>query len=148
MLKIRSPQDFWSGALFIAFGAGGLAIARDYALGTAIKMGPGYLPTIVCCGLIGLGVIILVKSLALTGPRIEGSKIFPQLAVLAAIVACGLLIERAGLIAAVVAVVAVASLATKAMRPLEAVVLAVAMAALCWLLFVVLLGQPLSVWGG
>ena len=87
MLKIRSPRDFWSGALFVAFGAGGLLVSRDYALGSAIKMGPGYLPTIVCWGLIGLGSIILVKGLAVSGPRIEGSKIGPQLAVLAAIVA-------------------------------------------------------------
>jgi hypothetical protein len=147
MLKVKSPQDFWSGALFIAFGAGGLLVGRGYALGSAIKMGPGYLPAIVCAGLIGLGLIIFARGLAVCGPRIEASKIGPQLAVLAAIVACGLLIERAGLIAAVAAVVAVATLASKAMRPLEAIALAVAMAALCWLLFVVLLGQPLRPWG-
>jgi hypothetical protein len=148
MLKVKSPQDFWSGALFVAFGAGGLFVGRDYALGSAIKMGPGYLPTIVCAGLIGLGLVILVRGLVVSGPHIEGSKVGPQLAVLAAIVACGLLIERAGLIAAVVTVVAVATLATKEMRPLEAIALAAATAALCALLFVVLLGQPLRLWGG
>ena len=41
MSFIRNPKDFWSGVLFIAFGLAAVIIARDYAMGTAGRMGPG-----------------------------------------------------------------------------------------------------------
>ena len=43
---IRGQQDFWSGLLFVGFGAVALVIGRDYAMGTAMRMGPGYFPMI------------------------------------------------------------------------------------------------------
>jgi hypothetical protein len=43
-LKIKNPQDFWCGVFFAALGALGLYLARDYPIGTALNMGPGYFP--------------------------------------------------------------------------------------------------------
>ena len=55
MLSVKDPKDFWSGALFIAFGCAGLWFGRDYAIGTAARMGPGYFPLMMSLALVGLG---------------------------------------------------------------------------------------------
>lgn len=44
-LKIKNPQDFWCGVLFVALGALAIYLSRDYAMGDALDMGPGYFPT-------------------------------------------------------------------------------------------------------
>ena len=60
-MKITSPEDFWSGVMFISFGAVAIFIAQDYPLGSAMRMGPGYFPTGIGLGLIALGAIIAVE---------------------------------------------------------------------------------------
>jgi hypothetical protein len=44
-LKISNPQDLWCGMFFILLGALAIYLSRDYAMGTAVSMGPGYFPT-------------------------------------------------------------------------------------------------------
>ena len=44
-LTIKSPQDFWCGMFFILLGVLAIYLARDYDMGTAVSMGPGYFPT-------------------------------------------------------------------------------------------------------
>ena len=40
---IRSAKDFWTGLIYIFFGSSAILIARDYGMGTALKMGAGLL---------------------------------------------------------------------------------------------------------
>ena len=49
-MPIRAPKDFWTGVMFIAFAAVAMAVARDYSLGTAVRMGPGYFPLVLGSG--------------------------------------------------------------------------------------------------
>ena len=95
----------------------------------------------------GLGGFLLVRSLVIAGGPIERSAIWPQLLILSAIVVFGLLIERLGLAAAVAAVALISGFAARDMRWLERIVLALALAAACVVLFVYFLGQPIPVWG-
>jgi len=37
---IRNPKDFWSGVMFFAVGVLAVLVARDYPLGSALRMGP------------------------------------------------------------------------------------------------------------
>jgi hypothetical protein len=55
--------DVLSGLLFIAVAAFGLWVSRDYTVGTALRMGTGYVPRLLCWMLMGLGVIVLVQGL-------------------------------------------------------------------------------------
>ena len=41
---IRSTKDFWTGLIYIFFGVSAILIARDYSMGTGVKMGPAYFP--------------------------------------------------------------------------------------------------------
>lgn len=145
MLRVKSPQDFWAGLLFVLFGCAALWIGRDYALGSLTRMGPGYLPTVLSWALLAIGGVLMARALALNGPAIEPSRITPQLFILAAIVAFALAIERFGLAPAVMLVTVTAALASREMRWGEAVALGLGLAALCVVLFVNLLGQPFMV---
>ena len=66
-LKIKNPQDFWCGIFFIALGAVAIHFARDYEMGSALNMGPGYFPTWLGGILIGFGVIIGGLSFKIQG---------------------------------------------------------------------------------
>ncbi|HWR59278.1 MAG TPA: tripartite tricarboxylate transporter TctB family protein, partial [Thermodesulfovibrionales bacterium] len=57
-----NPKDFWSGIIYVAFGVAAIIIARDYKMGTALKMGPAYFPTVISVFLITVGIISIVRS--------------------------------------------------------------------------------------
>ncbi|MFN3891223.1 MAG: tripartite tricarboxylate transporter TctB family protein [Beijerinckiaceae bacterium] len=144
MIRITHPQDFWSGLLFMAFGAAGVWLSREFVFGTLTRMGPGFLPTVLSWLLIAIGAIIVVRSLALKGQPIERSTWRPQILIVVAIVLFALLIERVGLIPTVFAVLVVASFASPEFRLRDSLVLAVGMALTCYVVFVVLLALPLN----
>ncbi len=104
--RIRSVTDFLAGLMFFGFGAAAIFIGRDYPLGTAMRMGPGYFPAILGALLVLLGLAILVRAVVgAAAPPPSFS--FKSLAViLASIAAFALTVERLGIIAAVVLVVA------------------------------------------
>jgi hypothetical protein len=146
MSRVKDRRDFWSGILFIAFGCAGLWLGRNYAVGTLSRMGPGFFPMTMSAALVGIGVFLLARSLVLAGEPIERVAVWPQLLILAAVVAFGLLIERIGLAVAVMAVGVVSGIAAQGLRWFELVALAVAMSAFSVALFVYLLGQPIPIW--
>jgi hypothetical protein len=146
MVRVKSPQDFWAGVLFVMFGCAALWIGRGYAFGTSSKMGPGYLPAVLSWALLLVGGVLVVRALAIEGPAIERSRLWPQLLILASIVVFALTIERLGLALAVVAVTIMAALASREVRPIEALALALGLALICVVLFVQMLGQPFAVW--
>ena len=45
-LEFRNNRDFWAGVMLIGTGAAAIIIARNYAFGTALRMGPGYFPSV------------------------------------------------------------------------------------------------------
>src|SRR5215472_4587039 len=108
MIRVRNPQDFWAGLLFLTVGCLALWFGRSYAFGTATKMGPGYLPTVLSWGLVLIGAFLSLRAFAIEGPAIERSLIRPQIFILLAIIVFGLLIERIGLALAIAAVTVVA----------------------------------------
>jgi putative tricarboxylic transport membrane protein len=87
-----------------------------------------------------------LRALLESGPKIEASLYRPQFFILLAIVVFAFLIERLGLAPAIIIVTLVASLASTETRWLETFFLAIGLAALCSILFVKLLGQPLAIW--
>ncbi len=68
---IRSPRDFFAGAVFLLFGLCAVPVGRDYPMGTAFHMGPGYFPIVLGALLLILGAGICIKSLVVTGERLD-----------------------------------------------------------------------------
>jgi hypothetical protein len=66
-LKIKNPQDFWCGIFFVALGALALYLSRDYEMGSALSMGPGYFPTWLGGIMIGFGVVIGALAFKIPG---------------------------------------------------------------------------------
>src|SRR5262245_34992762 len=101
-LRMLARRDVLAGLLFIAVAALGLWLSRDYPIGTALRMGTGYVPRLLCWLLFGLGVVVLVQGLreaqdarALSSGGVSALR--PLVFVTASLVIFGLGIERLGL---------------------------------------------------
>src|SRR5687768_1809987 len=109
--------------MFVCFGVLAVVIARDYPMGSAVRMGPGYFPTY-------LGVISIVIGALLTGRgfRVDGDRIGrwgwrPLLWLSAAFASFGVLIEGAGFVPALLSLIIASSLAGRDTRAWELVLL-------------------------
>jgi hypothetical protein len=61
-MKITNGKDFWAGMMFVAFGLGFVWKAQDYAMGTSVRMGPAYFPTVLGGLLAVLGAAVLFRA--------------------------------------------------------------------------------------
>jgi len=61
-LRVRNPQDFWSGVFFTALGLLAIYLSRDYPMGSALRPGPGYFPTWLGGIMTALGAMIAMLS--------------------------------------------------------------------------------------
>ena len=148
MLRVRNPQDFGAGLLFVAIGVAGLWLARDLSYGSPRSMGPGFFPTWLSGTILALGIITAARSLALDGPPIGRLRLRPLVFVLAAVLLCGFLIEHVGLAISLVVMTAVAGLSRRDTRWSETIVLGWVMAVAAVVVFVYLLGQSMPAWWG
>jgi putative tricarboxylic transport membrane protein len=144
---IKHPKDFWTGVMFLAVGLSAVFIGRDYAMGTAARMGPAYFPTVLGGLLSVIGGIAIFRSFKRVGDPIEKFHLKPLLIVLAAVVLFGVLMRGAGLAPAAVVLIMVSAFASAQFKWHEALLLALGMAGFAVLVFVKLLGLPLAVFG-
>jgi hypothetical protein len=63
VLQIFARRDVLAGLMFIGVALFGLWLSRDYPIGTALRMGTGYVPRLLCWILLGLGTVVLVQGL-------------------------------------------------------------------------------------
>ena len=70
--------DVLSGLMFIAIAAFGLWASRNYPVGTALRMGTGYMPRLLCWLLLGLGAIVLAQGLRQQAVPLRSSPLPPR----------------------------------------------------------------------
>ena len=147
-MSIRSPRDFWAGAIYLALAVAAIWIGRDYLQGTSARMGPGYFPTALGSILALIGVVSIVRSFVRPGEAISAFAWRPLVLVLGSTVLFGLLLPRAGLVIALAALIVVGALASRNSRA-DATSLAAAggLIAFCVLVFVKGLGVPMPLVG-
>jgi hypothetical protein len=148
MAKIPRPKDFYAGLLFVAFGVFAIIVARNYPLGTAARMGPGYFPHLLGILLIVLGAALSLTALRGQGPPLPGWKWRPVSIVLLSVVAFGLVLTHAGLVLSTIGLIAVASTASREFRFRESLLSGVLLAALSVGVFVIGLKLQLPIWPG
>jgi hypothetical protein len=124
-MKIKSQEDFWAGLMFVGFGILAIIVARDYPMGSALRMGPGYFPTYLGAIMIVLGAILTGRSYRVAGEGIGRWGWRPLLWLSAAFAGFGLLIEQAGFVLALLALIIASSLAGRDTRPFELILLIV-----------------------
>lgn len=147
-MKIKAPKDFWAGLMFIAIGVGFVVVAQNYNMGTALRMGPGYFPTVLGGLLAFLGLIIFGQSFAVKGEPLPTFKLRPVIIVLIGICLFGALIRTLGLIPAVLTLVLVSAVGHQAFRWQSTIVLAIGLAAFAVLVFYYGLGLPYKLYPG
>jgi putative tricarboxylic transport membrane protein len=145
-MAIRAPKDFWSGVMFIAFAAVALFAARNYSLGSAGRMGPGYFPLLLGGVLAFIGVILVVRSFVIDGEGIGGLRMLPLAVIALGVVLFGVLLQPLGLVLALIVVTVVSAFASRQSRPLEVAALAAVLAAFSLGIFIYALRLPLPVW--
>jgi len=67
---IRSPKDFSAALIYLAVGLIAIFMGRELPMGTGMKMGPAYFPTVLGGLLSFIGVIALVRSFLRPGEPI------------------------------------------------------------------------------
>src|SRR5262245_48655309 len=71
---IRRASDFTFGALMLVVGGFALWGARDYAIGTLTRVGPGMFPTVVAGLLCCVGVALLLRAGLRRSPPVRRSR--------------------------------------------------------------------------
>ncbi len=146
MRLIKSPKDFWAGILYIAFGVGAIAIAYDYPVGSAGRMGPGYFPRGLGIILIALGLILGLRSLKLRGAPLSFPAFKPILIVLGSVVLFGLAAPKLGLVVATLILVIASSTASDEFTWKSAILSSIFLAIFTVLAFAYGLNLQLPVW--
>jgi len=139
---ILDNKDVWAGLFLIVVGLTAVVIARNYTFGTALRMGPGFFPTVLGGFLILSGLYILASGLR--GSDTLGTS-WPLRALIVlplALVLFGVLIDRAGFIPAMLVLIFGSGLAGTDFRLIEMIVFSVLLTALCAIVFVWALGLP------
>ena len=134
--------DFLAGLLLLSFGAIGMYLALDYPFGTSLRMGPGYFPRVLAGILMAFGVFVMIRGI-LSDQRVKGVWGFKALAyITAAFVAFGWIMDRFGLIPALIPLYFLAARAGPEFKFIEVLLLMIFMSAFAVGLFVYALGLP------
>ena len=141
----RDGTDLATGALLCVLGLGvGIYAGTHYRLGTPAAMGPGFFPAILggALTLLGLGIALTAWRRKVENP-FPGPKLRALIAIASAVLAFALAIRPLGFVPASFLLVVIAAQADPSTRPITAVLLAVALTGLSWVIFIAGLGMPL-----
>ena len=128
-LKIKNPEDFWAGIMFLAFGVLAVYISQDYPMGTAMRMGPGYFPTYLGALLIVLGAIVSLFALKEEGEKVKPFAWKPMILLTLSFIVFGWGIDHVGFIPALLGLIVLSAAAGQVFRWKEVIVLSVVLIA-------------------
>ncbi len=145
-LSIKSKEDFLSGLMFIGFGLAAVIMSREYPMGSAMRMGPGYFPTYLGVLLIIMGTVISGRSLVTQGGT-EPSPGFawrPLLMLSAAFALFGILMESfaLGFVPAPVVLILTSVFGGKEFHPVETTIMTVVLIAAALAVFIYGISLP------
>ena len=94
----RDRKDFNAGIMYVVIGGFFAGFATNYPMGTAVRMGPAYFPTILGALLIFLGLILLFRSFGATDAELPTKTHWrPLLCIIGAACLFAFLIGTAGM---------------------------------------------------
>lgn len=143
----RNAKDFWTGVIFLIIGGGAIVLSRDYGMGSAVKMGPAYFPTILSSLLIVIGAISIIRSFLKPGTPIGTVAWKGLFLIIASTLLFGGIVRGAGLAIALPLLIIISAFASTRFRWQYALALAVGVTVFCILIFQVGLGVPLPILG-
>ncbi len=145
-MKIKSPKDVWAGLLFIVFGLFFLVVARNYQMGSAVRMGPAYFPTVLGGIMAVLGGIVFFQSLAIQGAPMPKFSFKPLFFISLSLVLFGYLLKPIGFVLSLVVLIFVCAFGGHEFRAKEVAILTVVLIIFSVLVFVKGLTLPFPLW--
>ena len=145
-LKIGDKKDFSAGIMFIALGGFFALWAQNYPMGTAVRMGPAYFPTMLGWILVALGLIVLIRSFYLQGETPRKTNWRTLAFIIGSVFVFGFLLDRGGLIVASFALMCISSMGGWDFRWKEQLINAVLMTAVNVGIFYYALGLPFKLY--
>ena len=145
-MRIKSPQDFWAGLMFIGFGLFFVIVAQvNYQMGSAVRMGPAYFPTVLGGMLAVLGAIVMFDSFVVTGEKVGKFNFRPLLFIMASSLAFAYLLKPLGLVLASIALVFISAFGGHEFKWKEVAVLSAVLVVLSVAVFVKGLTLPFPI---
>ena len=142
---IRGPTDLAAGLFLLVCAALGWWFGQPLKVGTAYRMGPGYVPIMLSWVMGAFGLLLCVMAFVHRGPALEKWRAKPIVLVLGSLLVFALTIKRTGLLIASILAVGMASLASPQQRLRQTLLLAVCLAAFACVLFPFALQLPLRI---
>lgn len=139
-------REFLSGLFVLALGGYCLAAVGNLEIGTVTEMGPGYVPYALAWIILLSGVAMTLAGLWDTQETEETVHWRPLLTLCASVTVFGFLVDRYGIVLAVVASTFIASYASPITRHRETPFLAAVLAFLGAVAFVKGLGLAIPIW--
>jgi len=136
-----SKNDAAAGAIFVAFGAYFALEALNYDFGTPLRMGPGFMPTVLGGILVALGMAVAITGLG--KPDAEAPPRWPlrgMALILGTIIFFAATVRGLGFIPVVLISGFATALSSERNTILSALVITVGLCLLCMLIFVIGLG--------
>lgn len=143
----RNAKDFWTGLIYLFVGSGALIISRDYDMGTAVKMGPAYFPTLLSVLLMVIGIISVLRSFFKSGSPIGVVAWKGLVLIVVSTLLFGMIVRGAGLLLALPLLVIVSASASARFSWKTSLAEAVGITVFCIVIFLKGLGVPLPILG-
>ncbi len=138
-------QETAAGLIFICAGVAAIYLGKDYDMGTALRMGPGYFPRLLAWLLTAIGILVVAKGILSGGLSLERWHLRPLLLLLAATAAFSMLLDKAGLLTAAIVSTILAVLGARELPLKEAVLLVICIPVVMSAIFVWGLGLSMRV---
>ena len=142
MKRLFDNKDFLSGLHFLFLGGIRWWMARDYPFGSALRMGPGYFPTVLSVIVVIAGIWFLIKGMR-SDEIVKGNWSIRALIVLP-LATCifGILMEEGGFVPAMIGLCIVSAASGKEFKWLEVILLTIGLTISCAAGFIYGLGLP------
>ena len=141
-VRLSENKDFLSGLMFLFIGLGAIFVARDYPIGSALRMGPGYFPVALGGILFLMGLYVMVQGLV-KKERVEGNWSLRALILLPVATAVfGFLLEYVGFVPALAALLFLSALSGDEFSIREVLLLTAILTTVCAAVFIYGLGMP------
>jgi putative tricarboxylic transport membrane protein len=125
-----------------------MIVARDYPFGSALRMGPGYFPSVLGGIVAVFGLWVLIQGLIKQEPVKRTWSVRALIVLPVTALVFGIMMERAGFVPALLVLAILAASASPKFRMVEQVLLAIGLTALSVGLFIFGLGLPYPLFGG
>lgn len=149
MSQVKNAKDFWAGLMFIAFGVAFIVVSQNYAMGSAVRMGPAYFPTMLAGLQLVFGLFIFARAFFFSNTEdgaVKKLHIKPLLIILGSVVLFAILLKPAGLVIAIGVLIVVATFGGDDFRLKEVLIATFILTAGSVLVFYYGLGLPFNLW--